>query len=98
METLVNHINDASWQKVETLLLTSSGNAETRQEATILSLIGPQRQSNGRSLDESDFETSSDELFNGKMDDFRLRVRLCLTTDQDMCGDYTEAEGNFYLT
>lgn len=84
-------IHDASWQKLETLPLTPSGNAATQLEATILSLIG-RRQTNGRSLDESDFEASSDELVN-KVDDVKVRVRLCLMTDQDICGDYTEAEG-----
>lgn len=97
VETMIIH--DASWQKLETLALTPSGNAATRLEATILSLIG-RRQTNGRSLDESDFEASSDELVN-KVDDVRVRVRLCLMTDQDICGDYTEAEGEirffFYI-
>lgn len=91
VETLVSHTHDTTWTKLETLALTSSGNAATHREATILSLIG-RRQSNGRSLDEADFETNSDELVGEKTDDIRVRVRLCLMTDQDICGDYTEAE------
>ncbi|XP_065215193.1 hemicentin-2 isoform X2 [Planococcus citri] len=97
VETRINHIHDASWQKLETLPLTPSGNAATQLEATILSLIG-RRSTNGRSLDESDFEASSDELVVDKADDLRVRVRLCLMTDQEICGDYTEAEvGSSYI-
>lgn len=90
VETLINHIHDARWEKVETLVLTPSGNSETHREATILSLIG-HRQSNGRSLDEGEFETAPEELALDK--DLRVRVRLCLMTDHEVCGDYTEAEG-----
>lgn len=96
VETMISHIHDASWQKLETLPLTPSGNAATQLEATILSLIN-RRQTNGRSLDESDFEASSDELVVDKADDLRVRVRLCLMTDQEICGDYTEAEGVFHI-
>ncbi|XKL61368.1 hypothetical protein PGB90_008425 [Kerria lacca] len=97
VETLITHIHDATWQKIETLDLNLSGNLETIKEATILSVIG-RRHNNGRSLDESDFEASSDELVTEKVEDVRVRVRLCLTTDHDICGDYTEAEvGSSYI-
>lgn len=97
VETLITHIHDATWQKIETLDLNLSGNLETIKEATILSVIG-RRHNNGRSLDESDFEASSDELVTEKVEDVRVRVRLCLTTDHDICGDYTEAEGIIFFS
>lgn len=99
METLITHVNDAIWQKhQETLLLSPSGNEETHREATILSLVGA-RQNNGRSLEDNEFEASSDPWVVEKGENVRVRVRFCLMTDHDVCGDYTEAEGEliFFL-
>ena len=92
METLVTHMTDAIWQKQDTLLLSSSGKPETHREATVLSLVGT-RQNGGRSLDNNEFEASSDQWVIEKGENVRVRVRFCLMTDHEVCGDYTEAEG-----
>ncbi len=96
IEALIAHLHDSTWQKMETLRLSPSGSSETHLEATILSLTG-HRQNNGRSLEEGDFISSPDELVVDKTEDVRVRVRLCLMSDHDVCGDYTEAEGKLYF-
>ena len=96
METLQSRTHDANWQKIETIAMTPSGSSDIHREATILSLFG-HRQTNGRSLDEDDLQVSSDGLVVEKPDDIRVRVRLCLMTDYDVCGEYTEAEGKLFL-
>ncbi|XP_073977737.1 contactin-2-like isoform X4 [Rhodnius prolixus] len=77
------------WRLVETMPLSPSG-ASSRREATILSLM-PRRaaKTSGRSL-----EINQDDhiLDDHGADSVRVRVRYCLQSNKDTCGDYTEAE------
>ncbi|XP_039283804.1 hemicentin-1 isoform X1 [Nilaparvata lugens] len=89
VESASNHIPDPTWRFVESLVLAPSGGSSKR--STILSLM-PKRnavKSGGRSLEPED----DDQLVIGHAaDNIRVRVKLCLQTNHDMCGDYTEAE------
>ncbi|XP_014244572.1 hemicentin-1 isoform X1 [Cimex lectularius] len=77
------------WRLVETMSLSPSGTT-SRREATVLSLM-PRRaaKTSGRSL-----EIPSDEniLDNHNSESVRVRVRYCLQSNKETCGDYTEAE------
>lgn len=96
VESLQSRTHDPSWQKIETIPLTPSGSTEIHHEATILTLFG-HRQTNGRSLDEDDLQVASDGLVVEKAENIRVRVKLCLMTDYDVCGDYAEAEGKLFF-
>lgn len=71
--------------------MAPSGGSSTRREATILSLV-PRRhavKSGGRSLEP---EEDSQFVIGRTADNIRVRVKLCLQSNHDTCGDYTEAE------
>ncbi|CAH0770951.1 unnamed protein product [Bemisia tabaci] len=89
VEATTSQLADPDWHIIETLHLEASGSGSSRQEATISSLAS-RRASTGRSLD----DPVEDQLLvdRSMADEVRVRVRLCLRSSQDTCGDYTEAE------
>ncbi|XP_075224340.1 hemicentin protein echinoid isoform X2 [Lycorma delicatula] len=91
VEAATSHLPDPNWRLVESLPLAPSGSGSTRREATILSLV-PRRhavKSTGRSLEP---EEDSQLVIGHTADNIRVRVKLCLQTNHETCGDYTEAE------
>ncbi|KAJ2949823.1 hypothetical protein O0L34_g11139 [Tuta absoluta] len=69
------------WQVVDTVQMTLSGTSSTVQEAVLEPPVKPSR-STGRHF----AEPPLDEL------NPRLRLKLCLQPNQDICSNYTEAE------
>lgn len=84
-------VYEHEWRLVETMSISPSG-ASSRKEATILSLM-PRRaaKTSGRSLDMPSEENILDDHNSASV---RVRVRYCLQSNKDTCGDYTEAESN----
>ncbi|XP_066903538.1 contactin-2 isoform X3 [Halyomorpha halys] len=82
-------VYEHEWRLVETMSISPSG-ASSRKEATILSLM-PRRaaKTSGRSLEMPSEENILDDH---NSDSVRVRVRYCLQSNKDTCGDYTEAE------
>lgn len=86
-----------NWRLVETMSLSPSG-ATSRKEATVLSLM-PRRaaKTSGRALEIT--SDNDDTLDDHNSENIRVRVRYCLQSNKETCGDYTEAESeqNQYL-
>lgn len=94
------------WHHVNTLDIQASGAAATRREAVIQSLVGAKHnleggyRSAGRSLGGDDSYYGSevpDEDLDPEHNQIhqtepRVRVKLCLRSTPETCGDYTEAE------
>ncbi|BES87266.1 negative regulation of ERBB signaling pathway [Nesidiocoris tenuis] len=79
-----------NWRLVETMSLSPSGSS-SRKEATVLSLM-PRRaaKTSGRALE---ITSDDDDIIDDhSVDNVRVRVRYCLQSNKETCGDYTEAE------
>ncbi|XP_034242329.1 uncharacterized protein LOC117645893 isoform X4 [Thrips palmi] len=94
------------WHLVDTLPIVANGGAATRREAVISSLVASKThpesgfRSTGRSLGGDDNYYGS-EVPEDVLDpehnavtqgDPRVRVKLCLRSNPETCGDYTEAD------
>lgn len=97
VESIVNSDTPmAAWQIVDRIELTVSGNRETHRE-TIIEHLATARRSTGRSLgvhspDHEDITSHLDDELNP-----RVRVKLCLRTNTDHCGDYTDAQSKYFV-
>lgn len=83
----------AAWHIAETIPLQNSGNGPTHKEQVIRDLIP--RKSSARSLgipDDNFPPLNEDEL------NPRIRVKLCLRVNIERCGDYVEAESEYFIT
>lgn len=80
-----------SWQIVETIPLQNSGSSATHKETVIEHLVTPRR-SSARSLGIPDDEFASTEDPNP-----RVRVKLCLRINHERCGEYTDAESEYFF-
>ncbi|XP_030027514.2 hemicentin-1 isoform X2 [Manduca sexta] len=87
VEGLANVGGATGWQVVDTVPLRLSGSSSTEQEA-ILELPNKSSRSSGRHMTVPPL----DEL------NPRVRIKLCLQINQEVCSDYTEAEiGQSYV-
>lgn len=75
-----------SWQVIDTLPLQVSGIIATYKEANLEQLRN--RRTSGRALVDEPIGVNDDI-------DPRIRVRLCLRTHHELCGDFVEAECEF---
>jgi len=84
------------WHLIEILPLAVSGSTSTHREATILSLVSRRQSVGARSLNDDNLNlmagNEDEDLIDKPVDDVRIRVRMCLKSSQNTCGDYTEAE------
>lgn len=99
VESLVNgHTTMATWQVVETIPLHISGNGPTYKE-TIIDLMA---QSNrmGRNSGRSLGDEINDNPGVPQVDELnpRVRVKLCLRVNHEHCGEYTEAESEYFYS
>ncbi|CAD7079851.1 unnamed protein product [Hermetia illucens] len=79
----------AKWQIIEKIPLQVSGNGPTFKETIIEHMKAPRRSSSARSLgnNEEDFPLALADPSSPK-----LRTKLCLSVNNEHCGEYTEAE------
>ncbi|XP_055386183.1 hemicentin-1-like [Condylostylus longicornis] len=98
VETLINRDTpSAAWEIVDTVQLQVSGNGPTFKETVIHHLAIPRRSGNARSLGSLVLE---DDVPMALEDDMgpTVRVKLCLKSNNEHCGDYAEAEiGSSYI-
>lgn len=88
-ESMINeNTPSAGWQIVETFPIYASGSRQTHKETVIEHLVVARRSSvRSMSIPDDEFASMEDDL------NPRVRVKLCLNENHEMCGDYTEAEG-----
>lgn len=79
-----------TWQVIDTLPLQTSGNFPTYKDANLGQLSSRNYKGAGRSLVDEPI---------GINDNFqtRVRVKLCLRTHQEHCGDPMDAECKYFL-
>lgn len=98
VESLVNgHSSMATWQVVETIPLHISGNGPTYKE-TIIDLMTQSSNRMGRNGGRSLGDEINDNPGVPPVDDLnpRVRVKLCLRINHEHCGEYTEAESEYF--
>ncbi|XP_055919081.1 nephrin-like isoform X1 [Eupeodes corollae] len=89
VESMVNSGTDnAAWEIVDTVSLQLSGNGPTHKEAVIDHLIATRRSSGGRALGHDEDIPMALEDENSPT----VRVKLCLRSNHEHCGAYTDAE------
>jgi len=98
VESMVNADSaNAAWEVVATMdNLQLSGNGPTHKEKVIDRIIGARRVGGGRALGHTISEDEDDNGLNSlALEDDNsptVRVKLCLRTNPEHCGDYTDAE------
>lgn len=98
VESMVNADSPmAAWEVVTTMdNLQLSGNGPTHKEKIIDRIIGARRVGGGRALGHTISEDEDDNGLNSlALEDENsptVRVKLCLRTNPEHCGDYTDAE------
>lgn len=86
VETINNdNLPISSWQVVDTLPLQVSGLMPTYKEANLDQIGSRNYKGAGRSLVDEPIGVNDDI-------DSKVRVKLCLRTHHDLCGEYIEAE------
>ncbi|XP_065156046.1 hemicentin-1 isoform X2 [Atheta coriaria] len=92
VESLTHDLPIPAWQPVDTLNVEVSGVTPTYKETNLEKLIARLQHNKGigRSLVDEPI---------GVNDDYasRVRVKFCLTTHHEHCGDYVEAERHAYI-
>lgn len=88
-ESMINeNTPSAGWQIVETFPIHASGSRQTHKETVIEHLVVARRSSvRSMSIPDDEFASMEDDL------NPRVRVKLCLNENHELCGEYTEAEG-----
>ncbi|XP_052864255.1 hemicentin-2-like [Anopheles cruzii] len=78
----------ATWQIVRSIPLAVSGNGPTYEEQVLEDMYPARRASSGRSMvNDDDFPMALEEEIPPK-----VRVKLCLKSSHEYCGDYMDAE------
>lgn len=79
-----------AWQIVETFPIVASGSRQTHRDTVIEHLVVARRSSvRSMHIPDDEFAPLEDETSMQP----RVRVKLCLNENHELCGEYTEAEG-----
>ncbi|KAM7353535.1 hemicentin protein echinoid isoform 1-T2 [Cochliomyia hominivorax] len=102
VESMVNSDTPmAAWEVIDQVNLQLSGNGPTFKETVLDRLIAPRRSTAGRALGHSSSEDDDDGMNSLALEgDNRptVRVKLCLRSNHEHCGEYTDAEiGRSYI-
>jgi echinoid protein len=94
VESVVVGEQIAAWRIVETIPLHASGSIATYKKTVIEHLSIQPKNSKGKS-----YENYEEELSMALEDELnpRVRVKLCLRGNHEHCGDYTEADSEYFF-